>query len=68
MSGRGMRGFTGNSVPTSRVMRSKSHVVVRVVPKGYSPTKPKVGKVTVSYRKDIIEQALARMANSTVRT
>lgn len=68
MSGRGMRGFTGNSVPTNKVIRSRSHVMVRVVPKGYSQTKPKIGKVTVSYRKDVIEQAIARMSNSTVRS
>lgn len=68
MSKRGMRGFTGNPVPTSRVIRSKSHVIVRVVPKHTPPTKPRVGKVTVSYRKDIIEQALAKISNSTVRT
>lgn len=67
MHNRGMRGFTGDSVPTSRVIRSQSHVVVRVVPKGYHKTKPKIGKVTVSYRKDVIEQAIARMTNSTVR-
>ncbi len=34
---RGMRGYTGNSVPTNRVIRSRSHVMVRTVPK-YTPT------------------------------
>lgn len=39
---RGMRGITGNGVPTSRVIRSRSHVMVRTVPKYTPPTRARV--------------------------
>lgn len=37
-----MRGITGNSIPTNRVIRTRSHVTVRTVPKWTPPTKSKV--------------------------
>jgi hypothetical protein len=38
----GMRGYTGDSVPTNRVIRTKSYVTVRNVPKYTPSTKAKI--------------------------